>query len=76
MSLAHTSIGLFHLFSETIFQAHLMARPTHMVKARPNQIAARMILGTLVSVLGKARQNKRESLLEKTIVSYSVVLNI
>lgn len=76
MSKLHTSIGLVHLVSETILQVKLMAGPTYMTKATPNFIASRMVLGTLVSILGKGRQHEHQSALEKTIVSFAVVLNV
>lgn len=72
----HTYIGVIHLASETIFQLHFLARPSYMIAAAPNVIATRMVIGTLVSVLGKARQHRHESLLEKMLVSSVVATNV
>lgn len=72
----HTYTGLVHLASETIFQIQTLARPTQMTRALPNVIATRMALGTVVSILGKARQHRNESLLEKMLVWSPLILNV
>lgn len=72
----HASAGVIHLLCETILQLEFAARPTRKITALPNVVAGRMILGTFVAVLGKARQSKHESLLEKIVVFQVTMMNV